>query len=120
MKQYILIGFQSNPNAAAKVLKTFYNGGANAAIGAVAGIAGITSGKMEIKYSEGFEGAMTFEHENEAGLVQQALNSSFHGKYNSWCVRELVAGKAMIDYVKEYCKSNKHIKMYAKFLAENQ
>ena len=100
MKKYILIGFQNMPHNKPKFLKLFQNGNADGkgifgnagnspGNGAISAMLGFTSSNLCLKYSEGFDDVMLFENHNEAGLVQQMLNSSFHGRYNCWCVREL-------------------------------
>ena len=113
MKKFILVGFQNLPTEP-KILKEFYNG----RFDIVQTIAGFTSAELTVKYSTGLDGALIFNSENAAGLVQQALNASFHGRYNSWCVRELTEQTTTNTLLIDYLKSNKHIKRYAKKLAE--
>ena len=118
MKKFILVGFQNNPKSAPKFLKEFFNGGANPETGAALGMLGFSSGKLKIQYSEGLENIMTFNDESSAGVVQQTLSSSWHGRHNIWCVRELTENTTITDLVKAYLKANKHIDSYKKALEE--
>lgn len=129
MEKFILVGFQNMPQNQPKFLKEFQNGnpdgkgifgkaGNSPANGALAGMLGFTSSNLKIKYSEGLENVMIFETEAEAGLAQQALNGSFHGRHNSWCVRKFDENTTITGLVKYYLSANRHIERYAKALAE--
>lgn len=103
--KFILIGFQNNPLSKPKILKKFSNGKFNILQTAI----GCTSTELKIKYSEGLENALIFNSKNEASLIQQILNRSFHSRYNSWCVRELEKESTIKNYMIDFLQKNSHI-----------